>query len=94
MSTSEDLRSTVSDVWDRVVNHKFVNELGSGTLATAVFNDYFDQDYLFLRDWAILLGMASVKSPDFHSSRQIVGFYILVWLGKKGYFRGHSRNEG
>ena len=94
MSTSEDLRSTVSDVWDRVVNHKFVNELGSGTLATAVFNDYFDQDYLFLRDWAILLGMASVKSPDFHSSRQIVGFLHLGLGGEEGLFQRAFRERG
>ena len=94
MSVSEDLRLTVSDVWDRVVNHKFVTELGLGTLPSHIFNDYFDQDYLFLKDWAILLGMAAVKSPDFDSSRQVVGFLHLGLGGEEGLFQKAFKERG
>ena len=49
-----------------------------------------DQDYLFLKDWAILLGMAAVKSPDFDSSRQVVGFLHLGLGGEEGRDRGEG----
>ncbi len=50
MGLSDVLRSGVSPLWERVVTHPFVIELGEGTLPQATFNIYFDQDHLFLKD--------------------------------------------
>ena len=77
MGLSDESRKNASVLWDKVVNHKFVSELREGTLETRVFNTYFDQDYLFLRDWVILLCMATAKSQSFHSARHTVGFLNL-----------------
>ena len=58
MGLSDELRAAVGVVWERVVTHPFVLELGDGTLPQPTFDVYFDQDHLFLKDWAILLSLA------------------------------------
>ena len=54
MGLSDELRDSVISVWEQVVTHTFVLELGEGTLTQAAFTTYFDQDYLILKDWEIL----------------------------------------
>ena len=71
MGLSDELRAGVDAVWEQVVTHPFVIELGEGTLPQAIFDVYFDQDHLFLKDWAILLSLATAKSPDFDAARQL-----------------------
>ena len=82
-----------------VVTHDFVTQLGDNTLPRSTFDIYFDQDYLFIRDWLILLSTAAAKSPDFESARQIVAFLHLGLGGEeellggiqgKRYFSGTS----
>ena len=99
MGLSDDLRAGVGPLWDQVVTHPFVIELGDNTLATERFRVYFDQDYLFLKDWAILLSLATAKAPDFDAARQLVGFLHLGLGGEEGLFlqafqeRGLSRQD-
>lgn len=87
MELSNESKENSSALWNKVVNHRFVSELGEGTLDARAFNTYFDQDYLFLRDWVILLSMASAKSQSFDSARQTVGFLHLGLGGEEGLFR-------
>ena len=94
MGLSEDLKQGVAERWQQVVGHQFIAELGEGTLDPAVFNVYFDQDYLFLRDWMILLSMCAAKSPDFDSARQIVAFLHLGLGGEEGLFQKAFRERG
>ena len=84
MKLSNESKKNVSELWDKVVNHRFVLELGEGTLDARVFDTYFDQDYLFLRDWVILLSMAAAKSQSFDSARHTVGFLHLGLGGEEG----------
>jgi thiaminase/transcriptional activator TenA len=77
-----------------VIEHPFVIELGEGTLPPETFNAYFDQDYLFLKDWAILLSLATVKAPDFDAARQLVGFLHLGLGGEEGLFQQAFRERG
>ena len=79
--------------WEKVVTHSFVTELGDNTLDPQVFQVYFDQDYLFLRDWAILLSLATAKAPDFEASRHIVGFLHLGLGGEEGLFQEAFRQR-
>ena len=94
MGLSEELRAGVRSVWEQVVTHPFVNQLGDNTLPRATFDVYFDQDYLFLKDWAVLLSLASAKAPDFHAARQIVGFLHLGLGGEEGLFQNAFKERG
>ena len=94
MGLSDELRNSVISVWEQVVTHTFVLELGEGTLPQSAFTTYFDQDYLFLKDWEILLSLATAKSPNFAASRQIVGFLHLGLGGEEGLFQQAFRERG
>ena len=94
MKLSNESKKNVSELWDKVVNHRFVLELGEGTLDARVFDTYFDQDYLFLRDWVILLSMAAAKSQSFDSARHTVGFLYLGLGGEEGLFRKAFNERG
>jgi thiaminase/transcriptional activator TenA len=94
MSLSDDLRSGVASVWEQVVSHPFVAELGDNTLPQATFDVYFDQDYLFLKDWAVLLSLAAAKAPNFDAARQVVSFLHLGLGGEEGLFQQAFRERG
>ena len=94
MGLSDELRAGVSPVWEQVVTHPFVNQLGDNTLPRSTFDVYFDQDYLFLRDWAVLLSMAAAKAPDFDAARQVVGFLHLGLGGEEGLFQQAFKERG
>ena len=94
MGLSDELKSGVGVWWEKVASHSFVAELGVNTLDPGVFQIYFDQDYLFLRDWAILLSLATAKAPDFDASRHLVGFLHLGLGGEEGLFQEAFRQRG
>ena len=94
MGLSDELRQGVGARWQQVIEHPFIIELGEGTLDSAIFNVYFDQDYLFLRDWAILLSLATAKAPDFDSARELVSFLHLGLGGEEGLFQEAFRERG
>jgi thiaminase/transcriptional activator TenA len=68
--------------------------MADGSLDPARFRIYFDQDYLFLRDWAILLSLATAKAPDFDAARELVGFLHLGLGGEEGLFQEAFRERG
>jgi thiaminase (transcriptional activator TenA) len=94
MGLSDDLKQGVGPLWERVVTHPFVLELGQGSLPRQTFEVYFDQDYLFLKDWAVLLSLATAKAPDFDSARQTVGFLHLGLGGEEGLFQRAFQERG
>ena len=94
MGLSDEFRAGVGLVWERVVTHPFVSELGDGTLPRVTFDIYFDQDHLFLKDWAILLSLATAKSPNFDAARQLVGFLHAGLGGEEGLFQQAFRERG
>jgi thiaminase (transcriptional activator TenA) len=94
MGLSDDLKQDVGPLWQRVVTHPFVLELGEGSLPRQTFDVYFDQDYLFLKDWAVLLSLATAKAPDFDCARQTVGFLHLGLGGEEGLFQRAFQERG
>jgi thiaminase (transcriptional activator TenA) len=94
MVLSNGLREGVGPLWEKVVAHPFVIELGEGALPPEIFNVYFDQDYLFLKDWAILLSLATAKAPDFDAARELVRFLHLGLGGEEGLFQQAFRERG
>lgn len=94
MGLSDELRGAAGPLWERVVTHPFVAKLGDGTLARQTFDIYFDQDYLFLKDWSVLLSLAAAKAPDFDAARHLVGFLHLGLSGEEGLFQQAFRERG
>ena len=94
MSLSDELRAGVAPIWETVVVHPFVTQLGDNTLPRETFNVYFDQDYLFLSDWAVLLSLAAAKAPDLDAARHIVSFLHLGLGGEEGLFQQAFRERG
>ena len=71
MGLSDELKKGVASIWEQVATHPFVTELGDNTLSDERFRIYFDQDYIFLKDWAILLSLATAKAPNFDAARPV-----------------------
>ena len=69
------------------MTHPFVTETADGSLDRERNYVYFDQDYLFLREWAILLNLATAKAPDFDAARELVRFLHLGLGGEEGLFQ-------
>ncbi len=63
MNTS-DLIASCQDDWDEYTRHRFVRELGKGTLPEAAFRNYLEQDYLFLIHFARAYALAIYKSHN------------------------------
>jgi thiaminase/transcriptional activator TenA len=94
LGLSKELRAGVGAIWEKVVTHPFVTEMADGSLDREIFDIYFDQDYLFLRDWAILLSLATAKAPDFDAARELVGFLHLGLGGEEDLFQQAFRERG
>ena len=64
MTFTEALRHTYRDLWQRMITHPFVLELGEGTLPVDTFRAYFLQDYVFVRDLVTLTALGIAKAPS------------------------------
>ena len=93
MSLTDDLRTSVGPLWDMTVAHPFVIELGDGTLPPDVFDIYFQQDHLFIRDWIALMCAGVAKAPDFDAARPLAAFIHLALGAKKACSRSISRRR-
>ncbi len=60
----DDLKERCRDDWQAYCQHEFIRQLGAGTLASASFRHYLEQDYLFLVHFARAYGLAVYKSRD------------------------------
>jgi thiaminase/transcriptional activator TenA len=69
MSFSQKLKEENRNLWDKILAHKFIQELGSGTLPIEKFIYYIKQDYLYLIDFARCIGLAASKAKDIESMR-------------------------
>jgi len=74
MNTIELLKQRHTEKWVEATRHRFIAELGDGTLDRAVFRDYFIQDYVFVVDLARFAALAIAKSPGLVEARPIHAF--------------------
>ena len=61
---TERLRQEAARIWEAQSKHPFVLGIGDGTLSLERFKFWLRQDYLFLIEYARLLGLAAARSPD------------------------------
>ncbi len=94
MPLSQQLRERHRDLWERMVTHPFVREMGTGTLPQEKFQGYFLQDYVFLRDFVTLLALGVAKAPSMDVARRLATFMAGVLQGEESLFREAFRDWG
>ncbi|WP_018155981.1 TenA family protein [Demetria terragena] len=81
-----DLRDANASTWEAAVTHRFVEELGAGTVPDVVMGRYLVQDHRFLDAFVGLLG-AAVTTADTLVARLAFGRYLgVVCGGENDYF--------
>ena len=63
------LKAACQSDWEAYTRHRFVVELGAGTLPEASFRYYLQQDYLFLIHFARAYALAAFKAEDLEELR-------------------------
>jgi thiaminase/transcriptional activator TenA len=61
---SAGLREAGASSWDRALAHPMVREIAAGTLPHNVFRGYFEQNVLYLHDYARSIALIVSKAPD------------------------------
>jgi thiaminase/transcriptional activator TenA len=82
-SVSRDLRERGKPAWAAATSHPMVRQIGAGTLPHEIFRRYFEQNILYLEDYARSIGLIIGKAPDRDAVdvlsrflRQIIGIEI------------------
>ena len=86
MSLSDDLRQANHDLWERMVTHPFVIEMGDGVLPLDKFKRYFLQDYLFLGTLAKAIGLAVTKAPTLEAAQPLSPFLHTILNAENDLF--------
>ncbi|GCF14948.1 aminopyrimidine aminohydrolase [Haloarcula mannanilytica] len=80
------LRERSQPDWDAAVEHRFVEELGAGTLDEDAFAAYLVQDYAFVDELVGTFGHAVGQAPDMAAKRRLVEFLDTVTDEEDDYF--------
>ena len=72
-SFSQRLRQKADAIWEAQHRHPFVRGIGDGTLDLEAFKFWVRQDYLFLIEYARVLGMAAARAPDLETMTRFAG---------------------
>ncbi|QIO21616.1 thiaminase II [Haloarcula sp. JP-L23] len=64
MSFTDELADVGDPIWDAVVDHPMVEQLGEGTLDEAPFRYWVRQDYVYLVEYARVFALGAANAPD------------------------------
>ena len=94
MTVTKQLKQKYSTLWDSAVDHKFITELGDGTLSRERFSRYFEQDYIFINDLAKMAGIAVAKAPNNKMARPVEEFLNAILGAEDALFIDAFRTLG
>ncbi len=80
------LRAAAEPAWTDATEHRFVTELGDGTLDDGVFRRYVVQDYAFVDSLTSVVGRAVADAPDVADKRRLAAFLNTVVGPENDYF--------
>ena len=58
------LHESGAKAWERATNHPMVRAIGDATLPHAVFRGYFEQNVLYLQEYARAIALIVARAPD------------------------------
>ncbi len=61
---SQVLREAGAAAWERAIGHPMVRAIGDGSLPHETFRRYFEQNVLYLMDYARAIALILAKAPD------------------------------
>jgi len=64
MGFTNDLEPVAEPIWQSIVDHPMLVELGRGTLDEGPFKYWVKQDYRYLTEYARVLARGAAKAPD------------------------------
>ena len=75
MSFTRDLYTDTQEIQSLIINHEFPTGIADGSLDFDCFKHFIEQDYYFLIEYSKILGLATIKSPDYETMSK---FSILL----------------
>jgi thiaminase/transcriptional activator TenA len=64
MSFTEELQPVAEPIWEAIVEHPMVEQLGAGTLDEAPFRYWVEQDYVYLVEYSRVFALGAANAPD------------------------------
>ncbi|MEM4408977.1 MAG: hypothetical protein QXI19_09570 [Candidatus Caldarchaeum sp.] len=92
MKITERLVNTVKPIWDKMLSHRFLEEVGRGTITSAAFQNWLVQDYLFVREALRFLGALILRSPQIEISLVLVDS-LGALKRELSMFEGYARER-
>ncbi len=89
-----ELTTAAAAVWQSQREHPFIAGLADGTLAAERFERWVRQDYLYLIDYARVLGMAAARADQLESMIWFARLLHLTLEIDMELHRGHGRRLG
>lgn len=86
LSFSEQLRLYSDEAWQKIIHHRFVEEIGEGSLAKDVLANYLVQDYAFVDSLIRLVCTAIADAPSMHVRHVLANFLSAVTSEENTYF--------
>ncbi len=87
ISVSSKLKHKHATLWNAAVDHRFIDELGDGSLSSSRFTRYFVQDYIFIDDLVKMAGVAVGKAPDNETARPMEDFLNAILGAEDALFK-------
>jgi thiaminase/transcriptional activator TenA len=88
------LRQKAADIWEAQHRHPFVRGIGDGKLDLERFKFWLRQDYVFLSEYARLLGLAAARSPDVETMTRLAGLLHETLETEMGLHRAYADQFG
>ena len=83
---TSDLKTRYGNLWEQVVTHPFIREMGDATLPKTVFRRYFVQDYAVVGDIVGLVAHGIAKAPNFDGAAVLNRFMHGILNPEKEIF--------
>jgi thiaminase/transcriptional activator TenA len=88
------LRQKAAGIWEAQHQHPFVRGIGEGKLDLERFKFWLRQDYVFLIEYARLLGLAAARSPDVETMTRLAGLLDETLETEMGLHRAYADEFG
>jgi thiaminase/transcriptional activator TenA len=93
-SFSQRLRRKADPVWEAQHRHPFVRGIGDGTVGLEAFKFWVRQDYLFLIEYARVLGLATARAPDPETMTRFAALLDETLRVEMGLHRSYAAEFG